>query len=67
MFGWFLRLFTHTGVYGQGESGIIDFGRYFTDILSIFKNNLSLTFSLLAGNEFTILQDDQRQKLFYGI
>ena len=43
MLKWFFRLFTHTGVYGSGGSGLIDPAKYFNDLLLIFKNNIALT------------------------
>ena len=50
MFKWFYGLSTHTGVYGQGEKGFIDFDVYFTSIISIFQNNPVMTaIFLFAG------------------
>jgi hypothetical protein len=49
MLNWFIRLFTHTGVYGQGEAGIINFSKYFSDFFMIIKNNIILTVSILSG------------------
>lgn len=46
MLAWFFRLFTHTGVYGKGNAGLIDPGKYFSDLLLIFKNNIALTISV---------------------
>lgn len=56
MLNWFLRLFTHTGVYGQGEAGIINFSKYFTDFFLIFKNNIILTVSIFSAIIILLLQ-----------
>lgn len=43
MIKWVISLATHTGTYGQGSVGIIDFGEYSSSLVSIFKNNSFLT------------------------
>jgi len=46
---WFLNLGTHTGTYGQGSSGIIDFSQYFSALLQIAINNKALIIVLIVG------------------
>ncbi len=46
---WFLGLSTHTGTYGQGASGIIDFGTYFSSLHAIATNNPALLLSLIIA------------------
>ncbi len=49
MAGWFLNLGTHTGTYGQGSSGIIDYSTYFISLASISRNNMAMMAILFAG------------------
>jgi hypothetical protein len=49
MANWFLNLGTHTGTYGQGNTGIIDPGKYFGSIISIAENNLALVLILVLA------------------
>lgn len=42
MANWFLSLGTHTGTYGQGNSGLLDPAQYFHSILSIGVNNMAM-------------------------
>jgi len=49
MAGWFLNLGTHTGTYGQGDSGFIDPSKYFSSIISIAVNNKSLVAVMCAA------------------
>ncbi|MEZ4906836.1 MAG: hypothetical protein R2771_04140 [Saprospiraceae bacterium] len=46
MAGWFFRLAFHTGTYGHGKSGLIDFSQYGTDFFNILKNNIQLGISI---------------------
>lgn len=46
MFGWFYKLLIHKGTYGHGGVGLVDFGQYFHDLLSIAKNNIHLIISI---------------------
>jgi hypothetical protein len=39
MYFWFKDLTDHTGKYGHGEKGFIDFSTYFPNILELLKNN----------------------------
>lgn len=47
---WFLNLGTHTGTYGQGNSGIIDTSQYLNSLVSIAQNNIAL----IAGMIFSL-------------
>lgn len=46
---WFLGLSSHTGTYGQGGEGIIDFSTYFTNLPAIATNNMAMSVSILAA------------------
>jgi len=46
---WFLGLSTHTGTYGQGSSGIIDFSTYFNNLPLIVINNPAMSVSILIA------------------
>jgi hypothetical protein len=46
---WFLGLSTHTGTYGTGSSGIVDFSAYFASLPLIIRNNLAMSFSVLSS------------------
>jgi hypothetical protein len=46
---WLLNLGTHTGTYGQGEAGFIDFANYFSAIVSIAEINKSLIVVMLLS------------------
>jgi hypothetical protein len=46
---WFLGLSTHTGTYGQGGTGIIDFSTFFSNIPAIVSNNPALAISVLIA------------------
>ncbi|MFA5322323.1 MAG: hypothetical protein WC373_06575 [Smithella sp.] len=48
MVKWFLNLSTHTGIYGQGDIGVISPLRYINDIGAILKNNIALTVGILT-------------------
>lgn len=39
MYFWFRNLSSHSGIYGHGEKGFIDFNTYFPNILKIIENN----------------------------
>ncbi|MCX5850116.1 MAG: hypothetical protein NTW65_11800 [Deltaproteobacteria bacterium] len=39
IYRWFYLIFTHTGHYGFGKSGIIDIGVYFQNLLYLFGGN----------------------------
>lgn len=62
MLNWFFRLFTHTGVYGQGETGIINFSNYFNDFFLIFKNNFILTISIFSAIIILVLNYIREKK-----
>jgi len=49
MYEWFENLFTHSGVYGQGEKNIIDFSSYTRAVRDIFVNNKIFTLFTLAA------------------
>lgn len=49
MVKWLLNLSIHTGIYGQGEIGIISPLRYMNDMGAILKNNIALTAGMLIG------------------
>jgi hypothetical protein len=66
MLNWFLRLFTHTGVYGSGKVGIIDFSNYFSDFFLILKNNIILTISIFSAIIILLIQF-MRDKKFKAI
>jgi hypothetical protein len=59
---WFLNLGTHTGTYGQGESGIIDFGQYVKSLREIIWNNLPMSILALAGTALFIVYKYTRLK-----
>lgn len=46
---WFLNLGTHTGTYGQGNSGIIDPVVYFNSIIAIAVNNKTFVVVMLLA------------------
>lgn len=46
---WFINLSIHTGIYGQGEIGIIDPVRYVNDTGLILKNNIALAMGILTA------------------
>ncbi len=52
---WFLGLTTHTGTYGQGGTGFIDFGAYFKSLPEIIMNNLAMSLALLGALALCIL------------
>ena len=47
MYTWYYNLATHTGIYGSGEAGMIDAGKYLDSVGKIFRNNIH--FSILLG------------------
>ncbi len=49
MYYWFRNLSSHTGIYGHGERGFIDFGTYFPNIIRIIENNFIFALVFLAG------------------
>ena len=46
---WLVNLGTHTGTYGQGDSGFIDFAMYFSALVSITEINKSLIAVMLLS------------------
>jgi hypothetical protein len=73
MANWFLNLGTHTGTYGQGNSGVIDAKVYFNSLLSIAEFNkalvtvMSVTVLVLLYNVFFTrkLKPEKTNKEFY--
>jgi hypothetical protein len=49
MYFWFRNLSSHSGIYGHGEKGFIDFNTYFPNILKIIENNFIFALVLFAG------------------
>lgn len=49
MVSWFFNLSTHTGTYGQGNSGIIDPSQYLNSLLLIAQNNKVLVIELILA------------------
>ncbi len=49
MYYWFNGLLTHTGTYGQGSKGIINFNTYFPTVFTIVKANYFLSVSVGFG------------------
>ena len=49
MFLWFRNMIIHSGIYGNGEMGIIDTKTYFPNIQSILSSNPAITLILLIG------------------
>jgi hypothetical protein len=49
MYFWFRNLSSHSGIYGHGEKGFIDFNTYFPNILKIIENNFIFAAVLFAG------------------
>lgn len=49
MVKWFLKLSIHTGIYGQGDLGVISPLRYINDVGEILKNNIALTVGILIS------------------
>lgn len=49
MYFWFRNLSSHSGIYGHGEKGFIDFNTYFPNILKIVENNFIFALVLFAG------------------
>lgn len=47
MYTWYYNLATHTGIYGSGESGMIDASQYLVSFGRIIQNNIH--FSILLG------------------
>lgn len=46
---WFVGLMSHSGTYGHGKKGVIDFHTYFPEMLRIFENNPIFAIVLLLG------------------
>ena len=55
MYYWFKRLGSHSGIYGHGESGFIDWHIFFPNILKILVNNPIFAILFLAGLTIIIL------------
>jgi hypothetical protein len=49
MYFWFRNLSSHSGIYGHGEKGFIDFNTYFPNIFKIIENNFIFAAVLFAG------------------
>ncbi len=49
MYFWFRNLSSHSGIYGHGEKGFIDFNTYFPNILRIIENNFIFALVLFIG------------------
>ena len=49
MFFWFRNLVNHSGIYGNGERGIIDTKTYFPNLLNILHNNPIIPIILSGG------------------
>ncbi len=49
MYFWFRNLSSHSGIYGHGEKGFIDFNTYFPNILKIIENNFIFAAVLFIG------------------
>ncbi len=49
MYYWLRDLTTHSGIYGHGEKGFIDFNTYFPNIIRIIENNLIFAVVLFTG------------------
>ncbi|MCA1759124.1 MAG: hypothetical protein LC658_05090, partial [Bacteroidales bacterium] len=49
MYFWFRNLSSHSGIYGHGEKGFIDFNTYFPNILKIIENNFIFALVLFVG------------------
>lgn len=49
MYYWFLGLIGHSGIYGHGEKGFIDFSTYFPNLLQIVVNNWLFALVVLVG------------------
>lgn len=47
---WFLNLGTHTGTYGQGETGIINPHEYVKSLLAIVKTNKAMISLMVVGS-----------------
>ncbi len=46
MYYWFRNLISHSGIYGQGDRGIIDTRIYLPNILAIITNNIVFSFTV---------------------
>lgn len=68
MANWFLNLGTHTGQYGQGTSGIIDFDVYLSSLKLIATNNKALVavmiLAALALLFYIVFARKQEQKKY---
>jgi hypothetical protein len=49
MYTWYYNLATHTGIYGSGEAGMIDAGKYLDSVGKIFRNNIHFSVLLLLS------------------
>lgn len=56
MYYWFKQMLTHTGQYGGGNEGFIDFSTYFPNILKIVETNPVFATILIAGVAVFIYQ-----------
>lgn len=49
MFYWFRDIGTHTGAYGQGDTGLIDTNYYLNSIINISKSNIEFIFAIVIS------------------
>lgn len=49
MLEWFYKLFIKTGVYGKGETGIIDPANYLNDIMLVLKNHIIIVATIVSA------------------
>lgn len=54
MYFWFRDLSSHSGIYGHGEKGFIDFNTYFPNILKIIENNFIFAAVFVIGVLFVL-------------
>lgn len=56
MYYWFRDLTSHSGIYGHGEKGFIDFSTYFPNILQIAFNNPVFSAVLIAATVLLLVR-----------
>jgi len=76
-FQFILKIFTHTGIYGSGESGLINSKDFISNLKLIFTGEFPFTFSyiivflmsilVLSKHKYSINIDIRKKRLLYGI